>query len=126
MFFLLIVAFLSFIYLYAKLKYFTLRGPLPGLSPHVYFGNLIQSGILLNGACTAEVYPSFKRRFGNIFQFWLGPSRIVVVSDIRDVEHIFTHRLIYDQADLYIEKFGLLFPDAPICTKGQFLSCIHK
>lgn len=126
MFFLLFLAFSLLVYFYAKLKYFTLRGPIPGLPPQVFFGNLIQSGILLNGATTAEVYPSLKRRFGNIFQFWLGPSRIVVVSDIGDVEHVFTHRNIYDLADLYMEKFGLLFPDAPICTKGQFHACIYK
>lgn len=120
MFLLLILAVLLLVYVYVKLKYFTLRGPLPGLSPHVFFGNLIQSGIMLNGVTTAEVFPSFKRRFGNIFQFWLGPTRMIVVSGLRDVEHIFTNRNIYDLGDMYVDKFGIIFPDTLMCIKGEF------
>lgn len=116
------IVFLVVVYFYVKLKYFSLRGPLPGLSPHVFFGNLIQSGIMFNGATTTQVFSSFKRRFGNVFQFWLGPSRIIVVSSIGDVEHIFTNRHIYDKGDMYIEKFGAIFPDTLMDIKGQYWS----
>jgi hypothetical protein len=121
MFFVLTIVFVLLIYLYVKLKYFTLRGPLPGLSPHVFFGNLIQSG-LLHGATTDQVFAEFKCRFGNIFQFWLGPSRVIIVNNIGDVQHIFTHRHIYDQGDMFIEKFGIFIPNGLISLKGEFYS----
>ncbi|CAF0737712.1 unnamed protein product [Adineta steineri] len=63
-----------------KMKYFTLRGPIPGLSPHFFFGNTIQSGLISKAFSFHEVYGKFKSRFGDVFQFWLGPWRVIVVS----------------------------------------------
>ncbi|CAF0803367.1 unnamed protein product [Adineta steineri] len=62
------------------MKYFTLRGPIPGLSPHYFFGNTIQSGLVLKDLSLHEVYRTFKSRFGDVFQFWFGPARVIVVS----------------------------------------------
>ncbi|CAF2845745.1 unnamed protein product [Rotaria sp. Silwood2] len=107
---------------YIKLKYYTFRGPLPGLPPHFLFGNLIQSGILLGNVSRPDALLAFKARYGDIFQFWAGPTRVIVVSNINDVQHIFTHRHIYDQGDLTIQTFGVLFPDGLICNKGPFAS----
>jgi hypothetical protein len=115
----LILVFVLLTYLYVKLKYFTLRGPVPGLSPHFFFGNLIQSG-MFNGVTTDQVFAAFKRRYGNIFQFWLGPLRVTCVNNIGDVQHIFTHRHIYDQGDMFVEKFSIFVPDGLISLKGQF------
>ncbi|CAF1008908.1 unnamed protein product [Rotaria sordida] len=118
MFFVLIVVVVVLLVVYAKLKYFTLRGPLPGLPPQFLFGNLIQSGLLLGGVSLPQVYLAFQARFGDIFQFWLGPTRVIVVSGIADVQHIFSNRKIYDQGDMAIEQMSLLLPDALICTRG--------
>jgi hypothetical protein len=126
MFLLLVFGALLLIYIYVKLKYFTLRGDIPGLSPYVFFGNLIQSGILFNGKTTAEVFPLFQRRFGNIFEFWLGSTRVIVVSDIADVQHIFINRQLYDLGDIYVEKLGSLFPSSLMGIKGYFYSLIIK
>ena len=117
---LLTIALISLVVLYLKLKYFTLRGALPGLPPHFFFGNLIQTGVLTRGTSLPQVYISFKDRFGDIFQIWLGFLRFIVVSDIEDVQHIFTHRHIYDQGDWFVEQFGVLVPDSLISLKGQF------
>ncbi|CAF4341546.1 unnamed protein product, partial [Rotaria sordida] len=117
MFFILIVVVVVLLIVYAKLKYFTLRGPLPGLPPQFLFGNLIQSGLLLGGVSLPQVYLAFQARFGDIFQFWLGPTRVIVVSGIGDVQHIFSNRKIYDQGDMAIEQMSLLLPDALICTR---------
>ncbi|CAF0803043.1 unnamed protein product [Adineta steineri] len=62
------------------MKYFTLRGPIPGLSPHYFFGNTIQSGLVLKDLSLHEVYRTFKSRFGDVFQFWFGSARVIVVS----------------------------------------------
>ncbi|CAF1501095.1 unnamed protein product [Adineta steineri] len=100
------------------MKYFTLRGPIPGLSPHYFFGNTIQSGLVLKDLSLHEVYRTFKSRFGDVFQFWLGPWRVIVVSNIIDVQHIYTHRNIYEQGDILVEQFKLFLYDALICLKG--------
>jgi hypothetical protein len=106
-------------YFYVKFKYFTLRGPIPGLSPYFFFGNLIQAG-LLHGVTTDQAFAAFKHRFGNIFQFWIGPSRVIIINNIGDVQHIFTHRHIYDQGDMFVEKFGIVTFEGLISIKGKF------
>jgi hypothetical protein len=120
MFFLLLLIVIALLVFYAQIKYFTLRGPIPGLAPHFFFGNTIQSGLILKNLSLHEVWLQFKSRFGDIFQFWLGPWRVIVVSGIGDVQHIYTHRNIYDQGDILVEQFKLFLHDALICLKGQF------
>jgi cytochrome P450 len=117
MFLLLTFSVIALLILYLKVKYFTLHGPIPGLSPHFFFGNLIQSG-LLQGKSPPQIFAAFKQRYGDIFQFWFGPTRLIVVSNIDDVQHIFNHRNIYDQGDIYIEQFAILVPNGLITLKG--------
>ena len=105
-------------YIYIKIKYFTVRNNFPGVSPNLIFGNLLQSGMLLNGTSTAEIFLSYKHRFGNIFQFWLGFTRVIIASDINDVQYIFNNRHIYDLGDLFVDKLGSLFPDSLMGIKG--------
>lgn len=115
--YLFIVVLLGFLYI--KLKHFTLRGPIPGLAPHFIVGNLFQAGLLLKNASIPLTLEKFKKRYGDIFQFWLGPSRLIVLSGLEDIQHVFSNRQIYDQGDLFVHKFGLLFPDGLICTRGK-------
>ena len=110
--------FVILLLIYVKLKYFTLRGPIPGWSPHLFFGNLIQSGLLFGIKPASEVYISFKERFGDIYQYWLGFTRFTVVHNIDDVQYIFTHRNIYDQGEIFVEKFSIIVPDSIICNIG--------
>ena len=119
MFLLLALALLLVLYIYVKLKYYTLRDGIPGVSPHLILGNLIQSGIIFNGATTAEVFPSLQRQFGDVFQFWLGSTHVIVVSGIGDVQHILTNRHVYDLGDIYAEKLGSLFPNSLMGIKGN-------
>ncbi|CAF4738560.1 unnamed protein product [Rotaria sp. Silwood2] len=120
MFLLLTIGVITLLLLYLKLKYFTLRGPIPGLAPHFLFGNLIQSGQLLKGVSLPQVCSKFKCRYGDIFQFWFGPIRFIMVNGVTDVQHIFTHRNIYEQGDIYIEQFGIIVPNSLISVKGKF------
>lgn len=117
MFLVLFIILILLIY-YVKRSYFTVHDNLPGLTPHVLFGNLIQSGILFRGVSLAKALYTFKARFGDVFQFWLGSLRIIVVSGTDDVKHIFTRRQIYDKGDLSLKTFGLFFFNAMICNKG--------
>jgi hypothetical protein len=81
---------------------------------------LIQTGIL-RGDARLNIYRNLRKRFGDHFQLWLGPWRFIVVSNIADVQHIFTHRNIYDQGDLFCEQVNVLFPGGLISIKGDYL-----
>ncbi|CAF1257045.1 unnamed protein product [Adineta ricciae] len=102
---------------YLKQKYFTLHGYVPGLAPQFLFGNLLQSGFF-NGNSPPMILSTFQKRFGDVFQFWFGPSRFIVINNITDVEHVLTHRNIYDQGDIFIEKFSINYSQSLISTKG--------
>jgi len=119
MLFILILGFIVLLFFYLKFKYFTLRGPLPGIPPHFLFGNLIQIGVFRDEPFP-DIYKNLKKRFGDHFQVWFGPWRFVVVSNIADVQHIFTHRNIYDQGDVFCEQFSVMLPDGLICIKGYY------
>ena len=124
MLFLLLCILFVCVYAYIKRRYFTLRPGIPGLSPQIFLGNLFQSGVLYGGKPLTEVLSTFKKRYGDIFQFWLGPGHFIMVNEATDVQHIFTNRHIYDQGDIFIQQCSVLFPDSLICTKGKvvFLS----
>ncbi|CAF2054248.1 unnamed protein product [Rotaria magnacalcarata] len=102
---------------YLKLKYYTLRGPIPGLAPQFLLGNLMQSGMLRDTSLPLAL-KEFKSRYGDIFQFWIGARRWIIVSNIKDVQHIFTHRQIYDQGFSVSQTVGALFPDGLTACKG--------
>ena len=103
---------------YLKLKHFTIRGSLPAVPPQFLFGNLLQSGLLFRGKTLAEVFLEYKARFGDIFQFYIASTRILIVSNADDVQHIFTHRNIYDQSDVNIQLFGSFAPSGMVCNRG--------
>ncbi|CAF5010587.1 unnamed protein product, partial [Rotaria sp. Silwood1] len=103
---------------YLKLKYFTLRNSIPGVPPHFLLGNLLQSGMLLHGKCLPQVFLEYKACFGDIFQFYASSTRMIVVSNIGDVQHVFTNRNIYDQGDIYVKHFGMVLREGFICLKG--------
>ncbi len=113
-----VVVFLCVLYYYIKRVYFTLYGPIPGLPPQFLLGNLLQTGVIGKNVPFNLIFLDLKTKFGDIFQYWLGPSRIVVVNRLEDVQHIFNHRNIYDQGDIFTDKISLVNPYAILCLKG--------
>lgn len=105
--------------IYVKIKYFTLRGPIPGLAPRLFVGNLVELGMLFSGVPLWQALKKLKEKFGDVFQFWLGPSRFVAVNNINDVQYIYNHRQIYDHSDILGKKANILFPDALGTTRGD-------
>jgi hypothetical protein len=120
MFFTLFFATIILLFVYIKIKYFTLRGPIPGSPPHFLFGNLIESGRLFGDKTIAEGFLQFKKRFGDVYQFWLGSAHVIVVGNINDVEHIFHSRNIYDQGEMFVQRTSVLYPDGLNCLVGEF------
>ncbi|CAF1159500.1 unnamed protein product [Didymodactylos carnosus] len=116
--FLLTFALLSIVYLYLKRKYFTLVGPLPGLPPRFLFGNLLDVDIL-KGEPLVNVYAKLQQTYGDVCQFWAGPDHFYMFSKVEHFQHIFTHRNIYDLADVSIRFFGLQMPSSLLAIKGE-------
>ncbi|CAF1482806.1 unnamed protein product [Rotaria sp. Silwood1] len=117
MFVVLTFVFLCLLILYVKHKYFTSRRSISSLPTHFLFGNLLQSG-LLRGASFPEVYTLFKNKLGDIYEIKVGFLHGIIVNDIDDVEHIFTHRHIYDQSDWLVDILAVFAPDSLITSKG--------
>ncbi len=119
MFFILSFIIILLLFLYAKFKYFTLRGPIPGISPQFLVGNLVQTGFI-RGAPYVDILSALRKRFGDVFQIWLGPIRSIVVCNVEDIQYILTHRNIYDQGQLFLEKASMMVPEALICATGHY------
>jgi hypothetical protein len=113
------------LYYYIKRTYFTLHGPIPGIPPQFIFGNLLQTGVIRENIPFNLIFLDLKGKFGDIFQYWLGPTRIVVVNRLEDVQHIFGHKYIYDQGDIFTKTISLVNPYAMLCMTGQFFF-IHR
>ena len=113
-----VVLFLTILYYYIKRVYFTLTGPIPGLPPQFLLGNLLQTGAIGKNIPFNVILLDFKTKFGDIFQYWLGSSRIIVVSRLEDVQHIFSQRHIYEQGDIFIDKISLVNPYTILCMRG--------
>lgn len=107
------------LFIYIKLKYFTLRGPIPGIPPQFLVGNFIQTGFI-RGVSYAEIYKTLRERFGDTYQLWFGPTRFIAVNNTEDIHHIFTNRNIYDQGNLFVEKLSVIAPDSLITIKGEY------
>ncbi|CAF1220699.1 unnamed protein product [Rotaria sordida] len=63
------------IYIYLKRDYSPSSDDLPGVKPHIFFGNLINSGIVSKASTFREVMLDYQHRFGDKFQFWFGSHR---------------------------------------------------
>lgn len=117
MFFLLILTLTIVLFVYIKSKYFTLCDPIPGQSPHFLFGNLLQTDFIY-GKYLGDIARELQTKYGDTFQFWAGPKHMIFVCNPEDVQHIFTHRYIYEQGKLELDHHRLVFNDALICNTG--------
>jgi hypothetical protein len=50
------VLFVTVTYYYLKYAYFVLRGPIPGIPPQFFVGNLLQTGILWRDQSMTDVF----------------------------------------------------------------------
>lgn len=113
-----VVLFITILYYYIKYVYFTLRGPIPGIPPQIFFGNSLQTGIIGRDEILLRVCLKLKTKLGDTFQFWYGFTHFIVVCSLEDVQHIYANRHIYDQADIFTKKFTLVNPNEILCLKG--------
>ncbi|CAF3840070.1 unnamed protein product [Rotaria sordida] len=84
-----VVLFLAVVYYYLKSVYFTLRGPIPGISPQLLFGNVLQTGILaLKPASLPDVLIQLRDKFGDVYQFWFGSMHLIMINCLEDAQYI--------------------------------------
>jgi hypothetical protein len=69
--FFLVLILITIIIVYAKLKYFTLSGPIPGKPPQFLWGNFVQTG-LSSGRYLGEITKQFQDEYGDTFHLWIG------------------------------------------------------
>jgi hypothetical protein len=120
MFFLLVVILIIILFVYTKLKYFTLYGPIPGKPPHFLFGNLLQTGIL-RGRYIGDALKQFQDEYGDTFHIYFGLLHLICVCHPEDVQHVFTHRHIYEQGGLHASQYRIALNDALICNIGMII-----
>ena len=125
MFFLLVIVLLTIFLVYIKLKYFTLYGPIPGQSPQFLVGNLVQTG-LGNRRYIGDVAKEFQDKYGDTFHMWFGPVHVIFLCNPDDVQHVFTHRHIYEQGDLQASQHRVVFNDALMCNIGLYYDFIRR
>ncbi len=98
--FFLVLILITIILVHAKLKYFTLSDPIPGKPSQFLWGNLVQTG-LSSGRYLGEITKQFQDEYGDTFHLWIGLIHLICVCNPDDVQHVFTHRYIYDQGYLH-------------------------
>lgn len=120
MFLILLLIAIILCFVYVKLKYFTLRGPIPGIPPQFLFGNLLQTG-LITGSTYSVIYTALQKRFGDVCQMWFGHERFIIISNPDDAQHIFLNRHKYEQGKIFTDKLGILLPKGIIASTGEKL-----
>ncbi|CAF4572301.1 unnamed protein product [Rotaria sp. Silwood2] len=106
------------LYIYLKRSYSSSPDDLPGVKPHIFFGNLINSGILTGKSTFAQVMFDYQRRFGDKFQFWLGSHRCLVFCRMEHAQTIFADHHTFEQSPLFLPNFDLFCPNGITMLTG--------
>ncbi|CAF2962272.1 unnamed protein product [Rotaria sp. Silwood2] len=114
----LFVIIILLIYIYLKRGYSPLPDDLPGVKPQIFFGNLINSGILTGKTTFTQVILDYQRRFGDKFQFWFGSYRCLVFCQMEHAQTIFADRHTFEQSPLFLPNFDLLCPNGIAMLTG--------
>ncbi|CAF3694622.1 unnamed protein product [Rotaria sp. Silwood1] len=100
------------IYYYLKWKYYTLRPGIPGLEPEFIYRNLRQLGIIASNKQVVDSYihgfEKLQKKYGDIFQIWMGSNRYFVFCRPEHAEIIYSERHIFDRPDMRPRTFGLI------------------
>ena len=95
------------------------RKRLPGIDPEWLLGNLRNLGVFTGEKTMHEVFSHLKNKFGNRFSFWLGPTCMIVLSNIEDAEKVLSNRHLFDISTRTTSTFGILFPYGLISLRGN-------
>ncbi|CAF1445641.1 unnamed protein product [Rotaria sp. Silwood1] len=99
------------IYIYLKRDYSPSLDDLPGVKPHLFFGNLVNSGIMTGKSTLTQTMLDYQRCFGDKFQFWFGSHRCPTFCQMEHAQTIFSDRYTFEQSPLFVPNFDLLCPN---------------
>ncbi|CAF1470330.1 unnamed protein product [Rotaria sordida] len=114
----LFVIVITLIYIYLKRAYSPSPGDLPGVKPHIFFGNLINSGIWTGESAFHQVLLDYQHHFGDKFQYWLGSHRCLVFCRIEHAQTIFADRRTFENSPLNHSNFDLFCPNSLVLLTG--------
>lgn len=106
------------VYIYLKRCYAPSLDDLPGVKPHIFFGNLLNSGILKKESTFNQVMIDYQHRFGDKFQYWFGSHRCLAFCRLEHAQAIFADRHTFEQSPLFLPNFDLLCPNGIVMLAG--------
>ncbi|CAF3801241.1 unnamed protein product [Rotaria sordida] len=110
---------ISLVYICLKRRYYTdPNDGIPGLPPELLFGHSRSTG-LLSGEAICVIFNRLQRRFGDVFTYWWGSKRSIVLNRVEHVQYVLSNRHIYEQGSIVADGFGLIAPSGLISLQGQ-------
>ncbi|CAF3143200.1 unnamed protein product, partial [Rotaria sp. Silwood2] len=106
------------IYIYFKRSYSPSSDDLPGVKPQLFFGNILNSGMLTGKSTVTQIMLEYQLRFGDKFQFWFGSHRCLTFCRMEHVQAIFSDRHTFEQSPLFLPNFDLLCPNGIFVLSG--------
>ncbi|CAF1629563.1 unnamed protein product, partial [Didymodactylos carnosus] len=85
-------------------------------------GNLLQTGCL-NGESYINIQAKLKKKYGDIYQYWLGPYRYYVFNNAEHAQHVFNHKHIYDLPSAPYRKHARII--LPIFRKANVVQHLN-
>lgn len=115
----LIIVAISICYIILKHRYYTDPDDgIPGLPPEFIFGHSRSTG-LLTGTSICVIFSRLQQRYGDVFTFWWGHKRSIVLNRIEHVQYVLSNRQKYEQGSVTADGFSLVAPTGLISLQGQ-------
>ncbi|CAF0785195.1 unnamed protein product [Rotaria sordida] len=61
---------------------------------------------------------TMQAEFGDVYQYWIGPLRVIGVCNVEDIQYIFAHRHIYEKSSSHMDRLRVFLPDSLVSTTG--------
>ncbi|CAF3604744.1 unnamed protein product [Rotaria sordida] len=61
---------------------------------------------------------TMQAEFGDVYQYWIGPLRVIGVCNVEDIQYIFAHRHIYEKSSSHMDRLRVFLPDSFVSTTG--------
>ena len=103
---------------YCKSNYFDNKA-IPGLRPQLFYGNLLQTGIISNKHSVASVLSTFQQTYSDIFQFYYYSNRIVIFNTVEHVQEIYRNRHLLDRFESFYENAKIVLPKCMLSIKNE-------
>lgn len=109
---------ITLLYIYLKRHYSRSITDPPGEEPHIFFGNLIQTGLLSGEKAPHEMLIDYQRRFGDKFMLWFSHHPCPVFCLREQAQAIISDRHTFEQSQLFLPNCDLLCQNAIFLLTG--------